>query len=262
MTAQKTSSPPSPDRRWIPLSTSIAFLFKKKRLLGLSVILFLVMAMITWCGYFVTVEFIGTLTGDFFMDPPETATIWGWVKHKGWLVLKWLFLIISHIAAFYLSFLTAYALTSPGYVMLSTAAEKLHTGIHYQIGEALTIKTFFIDLFEAVKIGVFGIFVTIVAFAVSFIPGFGPIIAFLLYAFYSALMFVDYPTSRRQWSLGKKISWIIQHKTPAFRLGVLPAAVSMIPLLNIFFIALLFPLLTVHTTLNFTLINKEKAENL
>lgn len=196
------------------------------------------------------------------MDPPSTTTIWGWIKHKGWLVLKGLFIIISRIAAFYLAFLIAYTLTSPGYVVLSIAAERLHMGKFYQMGDAFTISSFFKDLFEAIKIGLFGILVTAFAFIISFFPGFGPIIAFLLYAFYSALLFVDFPASRRQWSLGQKISWIIKHKNPAFRLGILPAAVTMIPLLNIFLLALLFPLLTVHTTLNFTQINREKAKNL
>ncbi len=260
MAAQKTPSPPPTKSKWIPLSTSISFLLTKKRLLGLSLILFFSMALITWLGYFVTVGFVDNLTEGFFADPPATTTIWGWIKHKGWLVMKWLFLIISRIAAFYLAFLSAYTLTSPGYVILSTATEKLQTGKFYQIGDAFTIRTFFLDLFEAVKIGAFGIVVTIFAFIISFFPGIGPIIAFLLYTFYSALMFVDYPSSRRQWSLGKKISWLTTHKTPAFRLGVLPAAVSMIPLLNIFFMALLFPLLTVHTTLNFIVINEEKTE--
>ena len=52
-------------------------------------------------------------------------------------------------------------------------------------------------------------------------------------------------------SLGRKIGWIRRHGSLSFRLGFLPAAVSMIPILNMFFIALLFPLLTVHATLNF-----------
>jgi CysZ protein len=71
-------------------------------------------------------------------------------------------------------------------------------------------------------------------------------------------MFVDYPTSRRSWSLGRKLRWLRTHSSPSFRLGVLPALISMIPVVNIFAIALLFPLLTVHTTLNFSAI--ERAE--
>jgi CysZ protein len=72
-------------------------------------------------------------------------------------------------------------------------------------------------------------------------------------------MFLDYPTSRRRWSLGRKIGWINQHRMAAFYLGILPAVVSLIPILNIFLMALLFPLLTVHATLNFSA--RQQAEN-
>jgi CysZ protein len=67
-------------------------------------------------------------------------------------------------------------------------------------------------------------------------------------------MFIDYPASSRRWSLGKKIKWLWEHSFSAFRLGFLPAVISMIPILNIFLMAFLFPLLTVHSTLNFSVL--------
>ncbi len=258
----KISSPPPSKIKWIPLSTSVSFLLRKKKLLGMSIFLFFITGIITWLTYLVTVGFVDNLTGDFLVDAPATGTLWGWVKHKGWIVSKWLFLAITRIVAFYLAFLTAYCLTSPGYVILSTATEKLQAGKYFQMDEALSLKGIFTDLLEGLKIGGFGVIVTIIAFLVNFIPGIGQITVFLLYTYYSALMFVDYPSSRRRWSLGQKISWLGTHKTWAFRLGVLPAIVSMIPLLNIFFMAMLFPLLTVHTTLNFTALTQEKTEHI
>jgi CysZ protein len=89
---------------------------------------------------------------------------------------------------------------------------------------------------------------------VGFIPVVGQLAVFAIYTYYSALMFIDYPTSRRHWGLGRKLSWLRNYSAPAFRLGILPAAVSLVPLLNIFMIALLFPLLTIHATLNFVVI--------
>ncbi|MGD9949390.1 MAG: EI24 domain-containing protein, partial [Desulfobulbus sp.] len=85
----------------------------------------------------------------------------------------------------------------------------------------------------------------------NFIPVAGQAAVFCIYAFYSALMFVDYPASRYRWSLGRKLSWLRHHHNQAFRLGLFPAMISMVPLLNVFLMALLFPLFTVHTTLNF-----------
>ncbi len=243
---------------WIPLSTSLSLMFRRKRLFGWSVLLFLITVVLTWMGYHFTVGFIDHWTGNFTAAAPAADGILGWIKHKGWLIGSWLFLIISRIVAFYLAFLFAYSLSTPGYVFLSTAAEKMYAGKHFDSDENFSVIGFFSDIFEGIKIAFFGILVTIVALFVNFIPVIGQVIVFLLYTYYSALMFVDYPASRRHWSLSRKIRWLRTHSSPSFRLGVLPALVSMIPLVNIFAIALLFPLLTVHTTLNFAAIELAK----
>jgi len=247
--------------KWLPLSYSLAFLLRSKRLMAWSAILILITFAFTWAGYAVTVDFVDGLTGSFFLAEPETNGIWGWTKYLGWEVMHWFFLIISRIVAFYLAFLLAYSLSAPGYVFLSTAAEKKHEGLEFKADAALNVKGLLIDLWEGLKIGMFGIVVTIGALMANFIPGVGQIVVFLLYCYYSALMFVDYPSSRRRWSLKRKISWLRTHNKQAFRLGVFPAIVSMVPVLNIFFIALLFPLMTVHCTLNFVAIEKyDKTE--
>lgn len=250
-TKEKTLPDPA---KWIPLTYSLSFLMRSKRLLLWSVILVLFTIVFTWLGYLLTVDFVDGLTGTFFLNQPEATGIWGWTKYSGWVVMKWVFLVISRVVAFYLAFLIAYTLSAPGYVFLSTATEKKHAGKDFEADAALNIKGLLIDLFEGLKIGLFGIVVTIVAIAVNFIPVIGQIIVFLLYTYYSTLMFVDYPSSRRRWSLGQKIGWIRKHNNPALRLGIFPALVSFIPVLNIFFMALIFPLMTVHTTLNFTAI--------
>ena len=238
--------------RYIPLLTSIGFLFSKKRLLGWSLILFLATIFFTWLGYQLSVNFVDNLTGSFFNNPPETATIIGWLKYAGWIVGKWLYLFISRVVAFYIAFLLAYTLTSPGYGLLSTSAEKLQAGEHFEDDGGLTLRGIARDLFEGLKIALFGVLVTIAALLSNFIPLFGQIFAFLLITYYSALMFLDYPASRRRWSLGRKLSWLKTHSGHSLRLGLLPALVSMVPIVNIFLMALLFPFLTVHATLNFT----------
>ncbi len=238
--------------RYIPLLTSIGFLFSKKRLLGWSLILFLATIFFTWLGYHFSVGFVDDLTGRFFNNPPETATIIGWLKYAGWIIGKWLYLFISRIVAFYIAFLLAYTLTTPGYVLLSTSAEKLQAGEHFEDDGGLSLRGIALDLLEGLKIALFGILVTITALLANFIPFFGQIFAFLLITYYSALMFLDYPASRRRWSLGKKLNWLKTHSGHSLRMGLLPALVSMIPFVNIFLMALLFPFLTVHATLNFT----------
>ncbi len=220
--------------------------------------LFCMTIFFTWLGFMLTVGYVDDLTQTFLQAAPDTVSIWGWIKYAFWLIGKWLLLIISRIVAFYISFLLAYCLTSPGYVFLSTAAEKLHLGELFIPENAFTLQGVITDLLEGVKIGLYGLLVTFVALLVNFIPVIGQAVILLLYTYYSALMFIDFPASRRRWSLGQKIGWISNHHRIAFRLGLLPALVSMIPFVNIFFMAVLFPVMTIHTTLNFSALVSEK----
>lgn len=256
------SRPGGSTAQWVPLSRTFKLILTKKRLFGWSAILVILTLSLTWIGYLVSVDFMDDLTGSYMTVAPETDTIWGWLKHKGWLLSKWLFVIISRIVAFYIAFLLAYTITTPGYSFLSAAAEKLHAGEHFDPDAALTFTGILIDIFEGVKIAFFGIIITIIALFVNFIPGIGQALVFLLYTYYSALMFIDFPTARRRWGLGRKLGWLREHSSPAFRLGVGPALISMIPILNIFAIAFLFPVLTVHTTLNFSAIELHKKMQL
>ena len=240
--------------KWINLGRTTSFLLGSRNLLGWTLLLVLLTAIFTWLGYSLTVNFVDGLTGNFFLHPPDSVGFPGWIKDKGWLIAKYSFLIVSRVVGFYLAFMTAYCLTTPGYVFLSASTEKLQAGDKFVDDAPFTISGIFIDLTEGLKIGALGLLVTLLALVANFIPGIGQIVVFFLYTYYSALMFVDYPTSRRRWSLGKKMNWLYRHRIAAFRLGVLPALISLIPILNVFFLAMIFPLLTVHTTLNFNLI--------
>jgi CysZ protein len=259
MKSSTNQQPPKPE--WFTLSYSLSFMMRRKRLLGLSLLLFLVTVVLTTAGYELTTRYVDSFAGSFLVDPPSAESIWGWIKYQGWVIGKWLFLIITRIVSFYLAFLIAYCLTSPGYVFLSTAAEKIHSGELFETDEGLSFKSALIDVFEGVKIALFGIIITIVALIVNFIPGLGQGAVFLLYAFYSALMFIDYPASRRRWSLGRKICWIKEHGGSSLRIGLLPALVSMVPVFNVFLMSLLLPLMTIHSTLNFSSVElfKKKA---
>jgi CysZ protein len=245
----------SPDTaEWIPLSHSFFLILRRKNLFGWSLILFLLTIGFTWLGYQLAIDLIDHLGGSFMPAAPAAEGIIGWIKHKGWVGMTWMYLFVSRIVAFYLAFLVSYTLSTPGYVFLATAAEKYHAGEDFDPDLNFTATGFLIDLWEGLKIAGFGIFITVTALFINFVPAIGQVAVFLIYVYYSALMFLDYPTSRRRWSLGKKLRWLRSHSSQAFRIGLLPALLSMIPLLNIFAIALFFPLLTVHSTLNFSAI--------
>lgn len=229
-------------------------MFRRKRILLWSVLLFFATIGLTTAGYQLSTEYVDRFAGSFLREPPAADSIWGWITYQGWKAGKVLFFIITRIMAFYLAFLVAYCLTSPGYVFLSTAVEKLHSGENFQDEQGLTLFGMLVDILEGVKIALFGLLITMVALMVNFIPGLGQGIVFLLYAFYSALMFIDYPSSRRRWSLSRKIGWLRENSGTALRLGLLPAFISMIPLANVFLMSLFFPLLTIQSTLNFSAI--------
>ncbi len=251
MVQEKSSALPVGRKSWLSLGFSFRFLCRNLNLLGLSLLLMCATALLTWLGYLLTIHFADGMVAHFFQQAPETAGIIGWFKLKGWWLLKGLFYLVSRIIAFYLAFLVAYSLTSPGYSFLSLSAEKKYLGEAFTAEEGFSWGIIIKDLIEGCKIGVFGLGVTVVAFLLSLVPGLGSGLVVLIYILYSALMFIDYPASRQHWSLGEKLGWIRKQWPRALRLGWLPALVSMIPLVNIFFMALLFPLFTVHATLNF-----------
>ncbi len=237
---------------WIPLSTSLSFLLRNKVLFGWSLMLVLITMILTWLGYELTTGMLDNLTSTFFASSPAAEGWLGWLKLGGWFAAKYLFLLVSRIVAFFLAFLLAYSLSTPFYVFLSTAAERIFCGAGFTADEPVTLLSILKDLLEGFKIAAFGILITIIALPASFIPVVGQIAVFVIYTFYSTLMFIDYPASRRHWSLGRKLSWIRKHYRVSLRLGIIPAVISMVPVLNLFLIAAAFPLLTVHATLNFS----------
>jgi len=236
----------------IPLSTSMSFLLGRKQLLGWSAILILVTIILTWVGFLLTTGMIDNFTGSFFDSEPTHQSWWGWIKYSGWVVTKYLFVLVSRIVAFFLAFLLAYTLTTPFYGFLSHSAEKIYWGKDFEDDDGFSLSGILIDLWEGFKVALFGIVITVAALAIGFVPIIGQIAVFLLYTFYSALMFVDYPASRRRWGLGRKLLWLRHNSGHTARLGLVPAAISLIPVLNIFFLALIFPLFTVHAALNFS----------
>jgi CysZ protein len=257
-TSAQLSNPPATS--WVPLSFSFAFIFRHPRLLGWSLILVLITGSLTWAGYLFSVDLINQLTGSFFTIPPTAEKFWQWPMLWGWTGLKWIFMILTRVVAFYLAFVVAYSLTTPGYVFLSTWTGNRYSQQAGQGEARLSLSGAMIDLWEGVKIGAMGLVVSMVALVANFIPVIGQATVFCLYAFYSALMFVDYPASRYRWSLGRKLLWLRRHHNQAFRLGLFPAMISMLPVLNVFLMALFFPLFTVHTTLNFLAIEGRAVE--
>lgn len=249
MDTDKSRSPVAPT---IPLSTSLSFLLGRKQLLAWSTLLVVVTIALTWIGFQLTTGLIDSFTGSFFDIEPVHQNWWGWIKYAGWLVARFLFILVSRIIAFFLAFMLAYTLTTPFYGFLSASAEKIYWGKEFEQDDGFNLKGILIDLWEGFKVALFGILITVAALAIGFVPIIGQLAVFLLYTFYSALMFVDYPASRRRWGLGRKLLWLRRNSTHTARLGLVPAIISMIPVLNIFFLALIFPLFTVHAALNFS----------
>lgn len=250
------TSPQKPSPPAISLATSLAFLMGRKSLLGWSAILVLITIGLTWVGFLLTTGLIDNLTGSFFETPPAHQTWWGWIKYGGWLTARYLFVLVSRLISFFLAFLIAYSLTTPLYGFLSTSAEKIYWDKDFKDDDGFSVTGIIKDLLEGFKIAIFGILITIIALFIGFIPIVGQIAVFLIYTYYSALMFIDYPASRRRWGLGRKLFWLRHNGEQALRLGLVPAAITMIPVLNMFLLAAIFPLFTVHAALNFSAVER------
>ena len=118
----------TPQTAWIPFSVSIKLMFTRQSLFLWSALLVCLTIGITWLGVCLLLDYIDALSSRFFPAAPEATGIWGWIKHAGWVAGNWLYLIISRIISFYLVFLLAYTITTPGYAFLGAAAEKIHAG--------------------------------------------------------------------------------------------------------------------------------------
>ena len=250
-----------PIAKWQPLSRSLWLIVSRKRLFAWSSLLVLVTIFLTWVGYQIAIDFMDDLSAQILSTAPDPNTIVGWIENRAFLAGNWLYHIVSRILAFYLAFLLAYSLTTPGYAFLSRSAERIYAGEDFDPDAKFCFTGVVVDIFEGLKIAFLGILVTIAALFINFIPAIGQVAVFLLYTYYSALMFVDYPASRRRWGLRRKVGWLYKHSSPSFRIGVFPALISMIPIINIFAIALFFPILTVHATLNFSAIELAHKRN-
>lgn len=240
--------------QWIPLSTSLGFMIKNKRVFGWSFLLIAVTIVITWTAFNLSTHYLDSLSIHFLESKSTPTNIWETITNWFTSIVFWFYLIGTRIACFYFSFLLAYCLTCPGYFFLSHAAEKIYTGKYFDPDAAFTLQGILLDLREGVKIALLGVLITIMTFALNFIPLIGQGLLLFIYVFYSALIFIDYPASRRRWSLKSKISWLRTNSFSAIRIGLLPAVISLIPVINIFGLAIIFPLMTVHSTLNFSAI--------
>ena len=244
---------------WIPLRENIQFLLKHPQLLALTVILLAATILITFLGYSVIILFFEDLTRAFFKTAPAGTSVFDALYRFGWHVLLWLYIISTGLIAFYIALLVGYSITAPGYMFLSNSTEKIdETGS--MEGESFEFDMLVDDLIEGLKIAGMGILTAIFLFFITFVPIFGIIVAFIVLMFYSTLMFIDFPASKRHWTLSQKFQWVYKHPIISARLGFIPALVGMIPIFNIVFIAFLFPLLTVHTTRNFRLILQNEEE--
>ncbi len=243
---------------WYPFHKAAWFILRHPRLLGWSLLLVGITVCLSWLGYYFAVDCMDRLTEHFFSSVEAGDSFWGWLERKALSVGEWLYRLFSRFFAFYLSFLLAYSLTTPGYAFLSLASEKMYAGADVDPEDAWSLKGLCLDLLEGLKMVCLGLVVTLIAVVINLVPGLGQIAVFLLYTFTAALMFLDYPASRRRWVLKKKLSWLLQHPGPSFRLGLLPAVVGMIPVVHIFLMALLFPILTVSATLNFLSIESRR----
>ncbi|MFO7736663.1 MAG: EI24 domain-containing protein [bacterium] len=243
-------------KKYINILESLGFFLKHKSLILLSILILCITFAITIFAGIHVMEWINSFTGGetFFMEAPATEAWYHYFSLAGWWILKGMFLIISTVISFYLSFLIAYNITSPLYSFLAARSEKLFRG--HSAGAPFNFSGIITDILQALKVSVVMIILSIIAFIINFIPFIGQVAAFLIYVGANTLLFVDFPAGEHRWPLKRKIGWLFQNKITTLRIGLFPTFVSLIPVANVFIFVFIFPVYIVHTTVNFVLSEK------
>lgn len=170
--------------------------------------------------------------------------LWGLVT-----VFQFISKLLVWMISFYIAFFTAYVLISPFYSFFSALSEKKFFGKTRDV--PFSFKQLLKDILEALILTLFMAILSVVIFFINFIPVVGQLLAFVLYSYSNTLIFIDYAASRRGWSFNKKIFFLKRHPWFSFKSGVIPAVLGLIPLVGIFFMAILSPFFVVYNTLNF-----------
>jgi CysZ protein len=248
-----TTSPQNP--AWVNLSGAVLFLLRHPGLLMFSLGLVSLTALLSWLGFTFIIAQLDTFFTDLLKPPPPSDAWWAIIIEGGWQLVMWFYLLVSRLIGFYLCFLLAYTLSSPLYSLLSEAVERA-TLVMGTNAIRFSPRTLLLDIKEGVKLALMGIGIAVASLVIGLVPLFGPVLVLIIYIFYTALLFIDFPAANRHWALRRKIRWLQDRPRVAIRLGTLPALIGMIPVVNIFIMALLFPLLVVQATLNFVSIEE------
>lgn len=232
------------------LLKSVKHLFSNGKLVVASLAAVLFMIVLSILMYHQISSWFSSLTVSFFSKPPVLDAFFDYIYYAGWWIIKVLFKGIVIIVSFYISFVISYTTCSPLYSFISIIAEDIHFGKPDDNAD-FNFEGVVEDVFQAMKIAGITVLLSIGAFFINFIPVIGQIMAIAIYVWANSLMLIDFPASRRRWKMKRKLLWTKKNPVASLRIGALPTLLSMLPFINIILIAFLFPLLVVHSTLNF-----------
>jgi len=243
------------DRTSVPFMDSLLFFRKHRPLIIWTIFILLAIFLITLLFFSFFTRHI-EMNFRFIITEPtaDAGALWSLL----WWFMNGLFSIFLKVVAFYLSFLIAYTVTAPLYQFVSVLAEDIFRGKKVKEDAMPEFEELLGDLKQAALLSVMLFGVTIVALIANFIPFFGPIICFAVLCFSSALLIIDFPTSRLGWELRQKVEWLVAHPLDTLRFGLFPALIAFIPIISPFIMGIVSPLLIVHGTLNFVLMEETR----
>jgi len=215
-----------------------------------SIGVILIMMILTFFFYHRVTSFVTVKTLDFFEITPATDELFSQIYHALKVCSAFLFKLVVNILSFYLSFILAYALTSPLYSFISIIAEDVYFGKPQDDAE-LSLSGIIEDVKQALKVTLAAFLLGVVAFFIGFVPVLGQFAALVFCFFMNALLIFDFVTSRRRWNFVNKAKWLVFHPALTLKTALLPTLISFIPVINTIFTAFLFPVFVVHATMNF-----------
>lgn len=225
-------------------------ILKSGKLFFASIGVILIMMILTFFFYHRVTSFVTVKTLDFFEITPATDELFSQIYHALKVCSAFLFKLVVNVLSFYLSFILAYALTSPLYSFISIIAEDVYFGKPQDDAE-LSLSGIIEDVKQALKVTLAAFLLGVIAFFVGFVPVLGQVAALVFCFFMNALLIFDFVTSRRRWTFVNKAKWLVFHPALTLKTALLPTLISFIPVINTIFTAFLFPVFVVHATMNF-----------
>ncbi len=238
------------DRSFVPFRETFLLMGKNRPLLVWSLFVFLLVFLVS---FLLLPFFTKTVEASvhFVIQEPTANDSALWALF--WSLMKSLFSLLLKDGSFFLAFVCAYPIVSPFYQMISGAAEELFRGRPASLEELPDFEDFFTEVKTALVPALLAFGVGVFSLVITFIPLFGPLLAFVLSGTFFFFLLFRFSPARYGWDIRRTLSWSLDHPRDLARLALLPALSLLVPIITPFLVGIVSSFFVVHFSLSFSL---------